>query len=321
MDPDPGAGTQAARRRRPLALAAGVLAVGLVVLVAGFVFRRSPAAPSAAPSLSASSGSPSPACPPWGCAQQERFAAASAYLAKQPGFLAIVVRDRRTHEVWKAGPTDHLTWAASTVKLAMAAALLEGARVGQVTLDAPARQQLADMLNWSSDAAADALWNRYGGETLVPRFVDKYGMAKLAFVSGFARRWGHMKCTPDDLAALMSYILDKMLSEDRGYLVDGMRKVGPVQRWGVWGAGPDQQPGNKDGWSIEPDGGAKHWVTNTVGFAGPEERYVVAVMYHLPASVPTTAAGVHTGAHAVSDLVATVFGAPVPAVVSVPDHE
>jgi hypothetical protein len=130
-----------------------------------------------------------------------------------------------------------------------------------------------------------------------------------------------MKCTPDDLAALMAYILDKALPEDRSFLVDSMQAVGPVQRWGVWGAGPDQHPGNKDGWSIEPDGGSRHWVANSVGFAGPEQRYIVAVMYHLPPSVPVTSAGIHTGAHAVSDVVATVFGAPVPAVVSVPDHE
>ena len=77
----------------------------------------------------------------------------------------------------------------------------------------------------------------------------------------------------------------------------------------------------KNGWSVEPDGGTRHWVADTVGFAGPDERYIVAAMYHLPPSVPTTSAGIHTGAHAVSDLVATVFGAPVPATVTVPDHE
>jgi hypothetical protein len=263
----------------------------------------------------------SPSCGPWDCAQTQRFAAAAAYLAKQPGYLAIVVRDRRTGATWQAGPVDHLTWAASTTKLALATALLENARVGQLTLDATARQQLADMLNWSSDKAADALWDRYHGETLVPRFTGKYGMTTLAFVSGFAHRWGHMKCTPADLAALMGYVLDRLLPDDRAYLVGAMRAVGPVQRWGVWGAGPDLHPGTKDGWSVEPDDGGRHWVADTVGFAGPDERYIVAAMYHLPPSVPTTSAGIHTGAHAVSDLVATVFGAPVPAAVTVPDHE
>jgi hypothetical protein len=301
-----------------LAGAAGALALGVVALVAGFAGRSDPSAlfspaPSPAPLR--------PSCGPWDCGQQQRFAAASAFLARQPGYLAIVVRDRQTGAVWRAGVTDHLTWAASTVKLALALALLENGRVGRLTLDAAARQQIADMLNWSSDKAADALWDRYGGEALVPRFTGRYGMAHLTFVAGFAHRWGHMKCTPDDLAALMGYILDKALPDDRSSIVEAMRGVGPVQRWGVWGAGPALRPGVKDGWSVEPDGGARHWVADTVGFAGPDERYVVAAMYHLPASVPTTSAGIHTGAHAVSDLVATVFGAPVPAAVTVPDHE
>src|SRR6266545_4961720 len=234
VDPGPRADAPAApRRRRPVALlaaSAGVLAVGLVMLVAGFLSRRDAVPSTSSTGSSATASGPAPS--------------------------------------------------ASTVKLALATALLESARVGQVTLDATARQQLADMLNWSSDKAADALWDRYGGAALVPRFTSKYGMAKLAFVAGFPRRWGHMKCTPGDLAALMLYILDRLLPEDRAYLIDAMRAVGPVQRWGVWAAGPDLRPGTKNGWSVEPDGGTRHWVADTVGFAGPDERYVVAAMYH-----------------------------------------
>jgi len=313
VDPGPRAAPPATARRA-VALAVLAALLGLAAVGAGFL-TRSPSPPTAL-FLTPSAPPPSSAAPP-----SLHFAEASAFLARQPGFLGIVVRDRRTGAVWRAGATDHLTWAASTVKLAMVLSLLEQARVGQVTLDAKARQQIADILDWSSDAAADALWNRYDGEQMVPRFTGKYGMAKLAFQAGFPRRWGHMKCTPDDLLALMGYILDRMLPEDRTFLVDSMRSVGPVQRWGVWGAGPGQRPGNKDGWSIEPDGGSRHWVADSVGFAGPDERYLVAVMYHLPTSAGVAAAGIHAGAHAVSDLVATLFGAPVPAAVSVPDHD
>ena len=312
MDPDPRAAPPGTSRR-PVALAAAAALLGAAALGAGLLLR--PAPPPAALFLTPSASSSS-AAPP-----SLHFGEAAAFLARQPGFLGIVVRDRRTNAVWRSGATDHLTWAASTVKLAMVVSLLEQARVGQVTLDAKARQQIADVLNWSSDDAADALWNRYEGEKMVPRFTGKYGMAKLAFQAGFPHRWGHMKCTPDDLLALMGYIADKALPEDRTFLIDSMRSVGPVQRWGVWGAGPDQRPGNKDGWSVEPDGGSRHWVADSVGFAGPDERYLVAVMYHLPPSAGVAAPGIHAGAHAVSDLVATLFGAPVPAVVSVPDHD
>jgi hypothetical protein len=324
-------------------VAAAVAVVGILALLAGFVLVRGRAggeraaasvalgAASATASSSASSPAPSQAggtpvagssgCGAWDCAQRQRFAAAETFLARQPGYLGIVVRDRRTGATWRAGVTDHLIWTASTTKLGMVVSLLERARAGQLALDATARAQIADMLNWSSDQAADALWNRYGGEAFIPRFQSTYGMAKLTFVAGYARRWGHMKCTPDDLLALMSYITDTLNPTDRAYVMGAMQSVGPIQQWGVWGAGPAMHPGNKDGWSVEPDDGGRHWVANSVGFAGPDQRYLVAVMYQLPASVPTTAAGVHTGAHAVSDLVATVFGSPVPAMVTVPDHE
>jgi hypothetical protein len=53
--------------------------------------------------------------------------------------------------------------------------------------------------------------------------------------------------------------------------------VASNQQWGVWGAGPAAQPGNKDGWSEEEGG----WVMNTVGFVGPDQRYTLAAMNNL----------------------------------------
>ncbi|MBB5874424.1 hypothetical protein F4553_007858 [Allocatelliglobosispora scoriae] len=239
---------------------------------------------------------------------QQQLAAATRLVATAPGVLGIVVRDRVEGTSWRAGRTDHPTWTASTIKLAIATGLLERARAGEITLDAKARGQIADMLDFSSDPAATALWNRYGRDSQVPRFRRYYGMTGLTFVDGFARSWGHMKCTTEDLLKLIIHVLTELHPQDRAVLVDGMRTVGPIQRWGVWAAGSDLRPGTKNGWSIEPDGGRKHWVTNTVGFAGPDERYAVAAMLDLPAGRT-----IGDGVHAVSDVIATVFGAPVPA--------
>jgi hypothetical protein len=54
-------------------------------------------------------------------------------------------------------------------------------------------------------------------------------------------------------------------------------------------------------------------VTNTVGFAGPDERYLIAEMYQVDPR-GTLSGGVHT----VSDVVALLFGVPVPARITVP---
>ena len=53
-----------------------------------------------------------------------------------------------------------------------------------------------------------------------------------------------------------------------------MQNVDADQQWGVWGAGPAMAPGNKNGWSTEEGG----WVVNSVGFAGPGQRYTLAIM-------------------------------------------
>jgi beta-lactamase class A len=280
----------------------------------GALDGASPAAAPTTPATAPTSARPVD-CGAWGCAMKARMRRAAAMLAARPGYLGMVVRDRRTGAVWRAGSPDRRIWAGSTPKLALATSLLERARAGSITLDATARGQIAAMLAVSDNDAADALWDRYGGSSQIGRFQTVYGMRSTGFVSGFPQRWGFIKSTAADLAALMSYILDRLNPDDRAYLVGAMRTVGPIQHWGVWAAGPSQRPGVKDGWSIEQDAGVKHWITATVGFAGPDERYVVSAMYHLPAGTGTIDAGTHT----VSDLVATVFGARVPAPITVPD--
>ncbi len=243
-----------------------------------------------------------------------RLSAARRLVASKPGVLGIIVYDRDTGATHRVGTTTHLTWTASTIKLAIVTELLEKNRAGSIQLNATDRSDIADILNWSSDAAATELWHKYGNDALVPRMQSTYGMTKLTFIDGFKRFWGHMKCTPEDLMHLIKYIMTKLDSSDRGYVVNAMQHVGSIQQWGVWAAGGSLHPGTKDGWSIEPDNGSKHWVTNAVGFAGPHQRYLVALMYDLPAGL-----AIGDGVHAVSDLVATVFGATVPAKVTVPD--
>jgi hypothetical protein len=254
----------------------------------------------------------------WSCTQQARFTAAAAYVRRAVGahgYLSAVFTDRVTGAVWRTGDTTHPGWTASTIKLAIATDLLRRARAGQTALSAADRHDMATMLNFSDEGASDRLWKAYGGDAMLARFRTDFGMAGLHFIPGFTPTtyWGFVKCTTDDLAALMHYVLTSTNPADRDYLVAAMRGVAPNQRWGVWGAGAAQRPGNKDGWSFESDSYGKHWVTDTVGFAGPDERYTVAIMYQVGPS--GSLAG---GVHAVSDLTALLFGAPTPAPITIP---
>lgn len=265
------------------------------------------------PSTSASA---TPSCGgEWSCKQLD-FDAAKNYVASKPGHLGVVVRDRQTGAVWSAGTTDHPVWTASTIKLALATDLLEQNRAGSIHLSASERQLMAEMLNWSSNDAAMTLWNRYGNDAMVARWSTRFGMTGVTFVDGFTRNWGFMKCTTNDLAALMSYVLDKANPDDRAYLVNALQNVAQNQHWGVWAAGSKLHPGNKDGWSLESDDGKKNWIIDTVGFAGPQQRYVVALMYQqLPSG--TLPVGVQT----VSDVVALLFGESTPAQIVIPEPD
>jgi len=306
-------------RRRPLAVAVStmVIILGVAAITVGGLkgdLRRG--AHWSGPAIPAKSADP---CGPWGCEQQARFAAASALLATKAGHVGMVVRDRVTGAVWRGGEAGRPLWTASTIKLALAVDLLEKHRNQELTLDATARKQIADMLAFSSNPAATALWNRYKLAQDLQIFRDRFGMTGLAFAPG-NNFWGNMKCTTDDLAALMSFILDALNAEDRAYLLTAMRGVDSVQQWGVWSAGPSLQPGVKGGWTVETDDGKDHWVVLSVGFAGPEARYVVSVTHDLPPGTRSANGDLEVGVHTVSDLVATVFGAPVPATPVIPNR-
>jgi hypothetical protein len=254
----------------------------------------------------------------WSCAQQQRFSAAETYARGRVGArsrLAAVFTDRSTGATWRLGDVARPGWTASTIKLAIATDLLARDRAGAINLTPVDRRDLAAMLNSSANGATNRLWRAYGGPDMLARFRQTFGMSTLRFVPGFTRTtyWGFVRCSTNDLASLMQHVLTRTDPADRSYLVQAVRGVAPNQQWGVWAAGAAERPGNKDGWSYELDPQGRHWVTNTVGFAGPGERYAIAVMYQLDPS-SSLADGVHT----VSDLVALLFGRPTPAPVTVP---
>lgn len=175
------------------------------------------------------------------------------------------------------------------------------------------------MLSVSDNAAANALWARYVDPTAVMRrWQSRYGMTDASYVDGFPTTWGFVKLTVRDLANLMAYVLDQLDPGDRAAITGRMRTVGGPQQWGVWGAGPRHRPGVKNGWDYLAEAGSdqRRWVTSTMGFVGPDERYIVAALYDQP---PGDFPSIEVGVHLLTDLVATLFGAPVPAPAVVPE--
>ncbi len=212
------------------------------------------------------------------CVLQQRIAAAEKYVATRPGTVGFVLRDRVTGARYRSAAAGTPIWTASTIKLAMVADLLSREQAGMLRLTATDREQMTAMLRRSDNAAADALWSRYGGTTKVFNTnFGRYGMKSLQPQPGFGDvypYWGFQKGTADDFDALMNYVLTGLTPANAAAVVAEMQRVDSSQQWGVWGAGAAMSPGNKNGWSQEQGG----WVVNSVGFAGPGQRYTLAIM-------------------------------------------
>jgi len=102
------------------------------------------------------------------------------------------------------------------------------------------------------------LWNQFEDGSFLQR-IQAFGMNTATFTSSVPN-WGFMYCSAEDLDNLMNYVLDKAPANVRNYLVFRLQHVSSIdQQWGVWGAGPENHPGNKDGWELDPP-----WITNGI---------------------------------------------------------
>ena len=259
-------------------------------------------APAAAPSPAPAT--PTPACPSapagFSCTMRLRIAAVERYLKHRPGMIGIVLRDRSTGAVWRNRYAGSQIYMASTSKLAMAVTLLLQNQAGVIHLSPGDRAVMYQMLHVSSDNAADDLWFKYG-ESFYTSYFPRIGLTGAHYLpqAGVTGPyWGEMTCTAEDESRVINYVLDRLPAPLRSYLVYQLRHVATVQHFGVWGAGPANHPGNKDGWSVEQPG----WIIDSTGFAGPGARYTLAMMNSLEGE-----GGYHAGTNTVTQVAAILF--------------
>lgn len=230
------------------------------------------------------------------CLMQRRIVAAREYLAAAPGRIGLVLSDRVTGATWRNPDAYRSFPAASTIKLAMVTDLLVREDAGEIRRTPAGRALIDEALRESSDEAADRLWFAYEDAGFLER-IRAFGMTGVSLTAS-PPYWGAMTCSASDLSNLMGYILRRLPASERAEIVTDLRHVDPIQQWGVWGAGPRNRPGNKNGWVHA--GGI--WAVATVGFAGPGERYTLAIMDDLGGE-----AGFRTGADTLTQIAAILF--------------
>ena len=258
------------------------------------------------------SPSPTPTCtgiaPRFSCRMRQRITAVEKYLVGSPGSIGVVLDDRATGAIWRNANATMEYPAASTMKLAMITDLLlrNQAAVGHIHLTATDRKEMYQALYTSNDIDANDLWDKYENGSFLRR-IQAFGMTRAEF-TGSPPNWGYMYCTAEDLDDLMNYVLSKPPASIRDYLIYRLRHVSPLdQQWGVWGAGPENQPGNKDGWEHPPADGSYWWITNTVGFAVPGPEYTLAMMYNLYNYGGNGNAGFYYGVNKLTQIASILF--------------
>jgi len=258
--------------------------------------------------------------PRFSCAMRNRIREVRGYLRHLPGSIGIVLHDRSTGATWHNGNATTLYPAASTIKLAMMTDLLLRNRAGSIALTPGDRAEMFQALYTSNDDDATALWNQFENASFMGR-IRAFGMHRTQFTD--AAFWGDVDTTPQDLDNLINYVLGKTPPRVRGYLVYRLQHVSGIdQQWGVWGAGPQNHPGNKDGWEQNPNGYGV-WITNTVGFAGPHQQYTLAIMYNLGGFRENGDTGFNYGTNKLTQIAAMLFqghhtGTPTPQASAVP---
>ncbi len=265
-----------------------------------------PASPAPSPTPSPS---PSPTCvrfvPGFSCQMEARIQAVRYYLGHLPGSIGLVLHDRTTGAVWRSANAGVEYPMASTIKLAMMTDILQRNLAGNIHLTPADQAAMYQALYTSNDNDADALWYKYENASFLDR-IHGYGMAGARFTTGVY--WGDMECTPNDLDTLMNYVLTRTAPSIRNYLVYRLQHVSAIdQQWGVWGAGPENAPGNKDGWESDPMGSGHIWITNTVGFAGAGQEYTLAIMYNVGSYGAGVNGGFAFGSNALTQIAALLF--------------
>ncbi|TWF94012.1 serine hydrolase [Saccharopolyspora dendranthemae] len=220
-----------------------------------------------------------PVEPPTG-APAEAVAAADQQATDQDNPLGIAVLDRATGEFAVGEHGQQPMYSASLSKVVVAVELLERHRVTPQD-----RFDLRRALGPSDDEAMNALWERYGGPSLITSAAARMHLQHTR-APGDQGRWGDTVTTARDMAAVFQHLLSQMPSDDRDFVLDALHAApgqaadGVNQKFGLMALNAHAV---KNGWMCCQQG--KVWV-HSAGVVDPDRhRYVVALLSSQPSDV------------------------------------
>lgn len=211
--------------------------------------------------------------------------------------LGISVLDLRSNNEW-GFKGEYSSQSASMAKVMIVALALRTARAQGHALAFEQQTDASNALINSDNDSADRLWRYVGGnindtsQANLDRAADAYQrLANELEMTSTTRDpnrpdWSWTHTTPHDQVVLLQKLLggtDAILTEDRLYELDIMRKTNPSQIWGVGSMRSSEVAVQmKDGWVqfTSTDG---LWAVNSMGHVEGEGRnYLAAMMCRMP---------------------------------------
>ncbi|BBY18659.1 serine hydrolase [Mycolicibacterium litorale] len=210
-----------------------------------------------------------------------RVRQATADAAASGADIEVVVLDRNTGQTFSNG-TDKPFPIASVVKLFIADDLLLQESEGKTTLSAADRRSLDVMLRSSDDSAAQMFWDRSGGNAIIARIKDRYGLT--GTTAPYNGHWDVTQSTAADLVRYYDMLLDGaggLPPEQADVIIGNLAQSTPTgtdgypQRFGIPEGLYAEPVAVKQGWFCCWNGGNQLHVST--GAIGPDRRYVMAI--------------------------------------------
>jgi beta-lactamase class A len=219
------------------------------------------------------------------------------YLLGRPGQLSLSIRDQATGFTFTYRPKTR-TVTASIVKVDILIALLLKAQREDRHLTATEQALATQMIEFSDNKAANALWFAAGGSAGLTAANKKLRLRSTS--PGPGGVWGATTTSAADQIRVLRALTSThspLSANSRRYVLGLMSHVTPDQVWGVSAAAADADDAValKNGWLPRPADGGR-WTINSIGrVRGDGHDYLIAVLSKLN---PSMGAGVETIEHA-----------------------
>jgi len=205
--------------------------------------------------------------------------------------ISIAVLDRRTGQLVTRGDGAPFP-TASVSKLFIADDLLMGHAQARRPLSVEDSRLMDTMLRASDDFAADEFWERAGGNAVINRIVERYGLRETT--PPYDGNWWNTMSTTADLVRYYDKLIDGsggLPAQQADTMLSDLAASAPVgidgypQRFGIPDGLFDEPVAVKQGWMCCWNG--PNQVHLSTGVAGTDRRFAIAIASMQPVDEAT----------------------------------